>query len=147
MSFFKKIMYYMLPAVFCTLLVVSCVDDAPEYLLTTISFQGVVSDAEDGTPLEGISIVITEYESSDVDKSSPLMSATLNTSFDGSYVFATIDKEPRVLGESFFEFKVSDPEGSYLPVQRDLFMSSSSLYYSSSSKSYRVSDNDFALSR
>ena len=103
----------MLPAVFCTLLVVSCADDAPEYLLTTISFQGVVSDAEDGTPLEGISI----------------------------------DKEPRVLGESFFEFKVSDPEGSYLPVQRDLFMSSSSLYYSSSSKSYRVSDNDFALSR
>lgn len=137
----------MLSAVFCTLLVVSCADDAPEYLLTTISFQGVVSDAEDGTPLEGISIVITEYESSDVDKSSPLMSATLNTSFDGSYVFATIDKEPRVLGESFFEFKVSDPEGSYLPVQRDLFMSSSSLYYSSSSKSYRVSDNDFALSR
>lgn len=147
MSFFKKIMYYLLPAVSCALLVVSCADVAPEYLVTTISFQGIVSDAEDGTPLERISIVVTEYESSDVDKRNPLMSATLSTSFDGSYVFVTLDNESRVIGDSFFEFYVSDPTGSYLPVLRDLYMSSSSLYYSSSSKSYRVSDNDFALSR
>lgn len=115
------------------------------------SVSGTVTDADDESPIGGITVTITAYNLDDTSKSNPLYSDSYDTAIDGSYWFMRESDDSELLSGVYYEFSLSDNYSQrtehYKPAQRSLFLVANSPYYSAATKVYKVENNDFKLSR
>lgn len=130
-----------------SLLTVSCrlvEPDTPELPLTVRSFSvsGVVTDMS-GEPLRGIAVTIRAYKCDDKDRHDEKYYSIISTDAEGSYSFNKVWTDNAA--EYYFVFQVNDPSNIYAQMEREMFLSVSSPFYSASKQSYDVTGNDFAL--
>lgn len=144
-------------AVLVVLLVSSCdiekkdPDRTDAVPVKLFSVSGVVTDAADKAPVSGITVTMTAYSLDDLSKTKPLYSDSYDTAIDGTYWLSCKDDSTESLTGVFFEFTLSDSSDMrsdhYKPTTRELYMTASSSFYTSSVMSYRVVGNDFSVSR
>lgn len=131
-----------------SLLAVSCrlVDPiTPEIPLNIRSFSvsGVVTDIS-GEPIGGIAVTLRAFDVDDKDRSEEKYYCIVSTGSDGSYSINKVWTENAA--RYYFVFQVSDPSDTYGPMEREMFLSAGSPFYSGDKKSYDVKGNDFTLS-